>query len=157
MKLADAVKLADKSDDINRLKKDGYFLNSGMAFLDGAANKVEKWTLTYYNAGLNKVAQIIVDEGSAIVKEIGTPMHPTKEQLKPGDIKTSSEKMLEKATAEFKKHNQPASQIIMSIQNEGSQIIWSISFITKLLFLISIKIDAKTGEVISSQKTSLAK
>ena len=72
-------------------------------------------------------------------------------------MKTNSEKMLEKANTEFKKHKQPPSQIILSIQNHEGQISWTISFITKLLYLIAIKIDAKTGKVISSEKTSLAK
>ena len=157
MKLGDAVRLADKSDEIKKLKQEGYFLNSGMAFLDAANMGIGKWTLTYYSAELNQVAQVVVDKDAVLLKEIGTPMQPSKNELKIADIKTSSEKMLEKASAEFKKHKQPPSQIIMSIQNHDGRISWTVSFITKLLYLVAVKIDAKTGEIISSEKTSLAK
>lgn len=158
MKIGDAVKIAQKSDDIKALIGEGYFLNSGMAFLEAADDEVTVWNLTYYEPTGNHIAQIVVEDDSASIKEKGTPIHPTKLELKLSDIKTDNVKMIKKARTEFKKYNQPISQIILSLQREGEKkTTWKVNFITKMLFLISITLDAKTGKILSSESHSLAK
>ena len=72
-------------------------------------------------------------------------------------IKTTNDKMLDKARKEFSKYKQPVSQIILSVQKENGQPVWRINFITKMFYLITIKLDAKTGELLSSEMHSLAK
>jgi len=89
--------------------------------------------------------------------ESGTPMHPTKEKLDLKEIKTSSSKMLEKARNDFKKYKQPVSQIIMAVQAEDDRPIWHVNFVTTMLYLVTVKLDAKKGAVISSEMHSLAK
>jgi len=157
MKISDAVKAAEKSKDIKELLQDGYFLNSGMAFLEPMDKDAEKWTLTYYNPIKNIVAQVEVDETIVAVGERGTPIHPTKERLDIKEVKTSSAKMLEKARNDFKKYKQPVSQILMSIQTEGDRPIWRVNFVTTLLYLITVRLDAKKGDILSSEMHSLAK
>ena len=157
MKISDAVKAAEKSKDIKELLQDGYFLNSGMAFLEPMDKDAEKWTLTYYNPIKNIVAQVEVNETIVAVGERGTPIHPTKEKLDLKEVKTSSAKMLEKARNDFKKYKQPISQILMSIQTEGGRPIWRVNFITTMLHLITVTLDAKKGNILSSEMHSLAK
>jgi len=157
MKISDAVKAAEKSKDIKELLQDGYFLNSGMAFLEPMDKDAEKWTLTYYNPIKNIVAQVEVNETIVAVGERGTPIHPTKEKLDLKEVKTSSAKMLEKARNDFKKYKQPVSQILMSIQTEGGRPIWRVNFITTMLHLITVTLDAKKGNILSSEMHSLAK
>jgi hypothetical protein len=157
MKLADAVKLAGKSDDIRGLKNEGFFLNSAMAFLEPADNNVGVWNLTYYEAKSNQVAQIVVEKESVYIKERGTPMNPTKQVLDLMSIKTSEDKMLAKAQKEFGKYKQPVSQVIINLVSENDMTQWKINFITKMLYLITIILDAKTGELLSSSMHSLSK
>ena len=157
MKISEAVKLAEKSSEVKELKQKGYFLNSGMAFLEPFDNEVGSWNLTYYNTKENKVAQIAVEGDSISLKEKGTPLQPTKQELKLSGIKTSSAKMLEKAKKDFKKYKQPVSQIILSVQKENEKTVWRINFITKIFYLIIVRLDAKTGGLLSSEMHSLSK
>ena len=157
MKIREAVKAAEKSKEVKELKQKGYFLNSGMGFLEPLDKEVVAWNLTYYNQKANDVAQIVVDVDTVSLKEKGTPIHPTKQELKLDDIKTTNDKMLEKARREFKKYKQPVSQIILSVQAEDGRAVWRINFITKMFYLITVKLDAKTGELLSSDMHSLSK
>ena len=157
MKILDAVKAAEKSRDVKELLQDGYFLNSGMAFLEPLDKDAGKWTLTFYHSGKNAVVQAEVDGETVNLGEKGTPMHPTKERLDLRELKTSSAKMLEKARADFKKYKQPISQILISIQMEGGKPTWRVNFVTTLLYLITVKLDAKKGNILSSEMHSLAK
>ena len=157
MKISEAVKVAEKSKDVKGLLKNGYFLNSGMAFLEPLDTDVEKWTLTFYNPAKNIVAQVEVDVDTVALGEKGTPIHPTAEKLDLKEIKTSSAKMLEKARGDFKKYKQPVSQIILTIQVEGGRHLWHVNFVTTMLYLITVKLDAKKGGILSSEMHSLAK
>jgi len=157
MKIAEAVKLAEKSDDVKKLSKDGYYLNSAMAFLESGDKDASIWDLVYYEPTANKSAQIVVENGEIFLKEIGTPVKPTKETLTLSEVKTSSEKMLTKAGIEFQKYKQPLSQIILTIQKEGDKTVWKVNYITKMLYLVSIALDAKTGDLLSSEMHSLSK
>jgi len=157
MKISEAVKVAEKSKDVKELLQNGYFLNSGMAFLEPLDKDVKKWVLTFYNPEKNVVAQAEVDGDIVTMGESGTPMRPTKEKLDPKEIKTSSSKMLEKARNDFKKYKQPVSQIIMAVQAEDDRPIWHVNFVTTMLYLVTVKLDAKKGAVISSEMHSLAK
>jgi hypothetical protein len=157
MKIHEAVKVAEKSKDVKGLIQEGYFLNSGMAFLEPLDKDVEKWTLTFYNPAKNIVAQVEVDEAIVTLGERGTPIHPTKDKLDPKEIKTSSAKMLEKARNDFKRYKQPISQIIMAIQSEGGKHLWHVNFVTTMLYLITVTLDAKKGNILSSEMHSLAK
>ena len=157
MKIQDAAKLSEKSEEVKGLRKKGCFLNSAIAFLEPAEKKIKVWNLLYYCQQDNQVTQMVVDEDNTFVKEKGTPVNPTTEPLDLKEIKTNSEKMLEKANKEFAKYKQPLSQIIVSVLKEGDRTVWKINYITKMLFLITISLDAKTGELLSSVMNSLAK
>jgi len=157
MKIPEAVKVAEKSKDVKELMREGYFLNSGMAFLGPLDKDVEKWTLTFYNPAKNIVTQVEVDGDIVTVGEGGTPIHPTKEKLDPKEIKTSSVKMLDKARNDSKRYKQPVSQIIMTIQSEGGKHLWHVNFVTTMLYLITVTLDAKKGNILSSEMHSLAK
>jgi len=157
MKISDAVKVAEKSKDVKELLQKGYFLNSGMAFLEPLDKDVKKWVLTFYNPEKNVVAQAEVDGDIVTMGEKGTPMRPTKEKLDLKEIKTSSSKMLEKARNDFKKYKQPVSQIIMAVQAEDDKPIWHVNFVTTMLYLVTVKLDTKKGNILSSEMHSLAK
>jgi hypothetical protein len=157
MKILEAVKVAEKSKDVKELIGKGFFLNSGMAFLEPSDMEVSKWILTYYEPNKNLVVQAEVEGGVVSLSEKGTPMHPSKEKLDLKALKTSGAKMLEKAKKEFQKYKQPISQVIMSIQMEQERPVWRFNFVTKTLYLVVVRIDAVKGEVLSSEMVTLVK
>jgi len=157
MKVADAVKLAEKSGEVKALEKQGYFLNSAMAFLEAIDRDVVVWNLTYYEPKSNQIVQLSVDDDSVLLKDRGKPMRPSIQRLEMSAVKTSAEKMLAKAEKEYNKFKQPMGQIILTLQKEKDGPSWRFNFITKTLYLITIVIDAKTGKIVSSQMNSLVK
>ena len=157
MKIADAVKLAEKSGEVKALEKQGYFLNSAMAFLEAIDRDVVVWNLTYYEPNSNQIVQFAVDDDSVLLKDKGAPMRPSIQKLEMSMVKTSVEKMLAKAEKEYNKFKQPMGQIILTLQKEKDSPSWRFNFITKTLYLITVAIDAKTGKIISSQMSSMVK
>jgi len=155
MEFKDALKRVEKTQEVKKAKKDNYFLNSGIAILP-AGESVKSWIFTYYNEKENKVIQAVVDANSIEFKEPATPIQPTKKELKPIEVKTNSDKILEKATIEFKKLREPLSEIIMSIQDNG-ELYWHVNFITKTLCIVSVFIDAKKGTIMRVERTNLSR
>lgn len=155
--LRNAMKKAEKDEKVKELKEKGYFLNSGISILKPNQDVISDWNLTYYNLQENKVVQVIVDGEDIKLKEPATPLNPTKNELKLGEIKTNSSKMLEKTRKEFLKMDKPLSQVIITIQNEGDFITWKINFITQTLEIVSFRIDTKTGNILGSETILLTK
>lgn len=157
MKIADAIKLAEKSGEVKALEKQGYFLNSAMAFLEVIDRDVVVWNITYYEPKSNQIVQFAVDDDSVLLKDKGNPMRPSIQKLEMSMVKTGVEKMLAKAEKEYNKFKQPMSQLILTLQKEKEGPSWRFNFITKTLYLVTIVIDAKTGKIVSSQMNSLVK
>ena len=151
------MKKAEKDEKVKELKEKGYFLNSGISILKHDQNVISDWNLTYYNLQENKVVQVIVDGEDIKLKEPATPLNPTKHELKLGEIKTNSSKMLEKTRKEFLKMDKSLSQVIITIQNEGDFITWKINFITQTLEIVSFRVDTKTGNILGSKTIPLTK
>jgi hypothetical protein len=156
MLLKDVVKTAEKNKEIKKFKAEKYFLNSAMSVLEPGKEEMERWTLTYYNEKENSVVQVFVSEAELELKPPATPMNPTKQPLMMKRIKTNPEKVIQKAKEEFQKYKQPLSQIILSIQNDDGEV-WRIGFVTKLLTVVLVRIDAQTGKILSSEMHSLTK
>ncbi len=105
MKIADAIKLAEKSGEVKALEKEGYFLNSAMAFLEAIDRDVVVWNLTYYEPKSNQIVQFAVDDDSVLLKDRGAPIHPSIQRLEMSAVKTSIEKMLAKAEKEWQRQS----------------------------------------------------
>lgn len=153
MEFKEALKRIEKAKEVKNLKSSGYFLNSGIAMaLPG--KDVSQWIFTFYNMKENKVVQATVDE-TVEFKEPATPINPTQRELDAKKVKTNSDKVLKKATKEFMKFKQPAVEIIMSIQND-EQFSWHVNFVTKMLYIVTVKISAEDGKILDSKMTSLS-
>jgi hypothetical protein len=155
LKLKDAVAKAEKTDDIRKLRSSGFFLNSAISILQPDAEEVTEWILTYYNLKQNKVVEVVVNDALEF-KEAARPIKPTKEELLLSQVKTSDSNMLEKARKEFLKFREPLSQVILSLQVDGKPM-WSANFITKTLFIVTVKIDAGSGTLLGSEKNPLTR
>ena len=70
-------------------------------------------------------------------------------------VKASASRILKKGMKEFVKFKQPYNQIIITIS--GNPAVWKINFVTKILSVVIVEIDAKNGKVLNSSIESLMK
>jgi hypothetical protein len=156
MNLKDAIKKVESTKEIKSVKEKGYFLNSGISILSPGMFEVEQWMFTFYQPDKNLVVEAVIDDESVTVKEGAEPTHPTKVPLNVKEIKTNANKMIAKARTAFKKYRHPLSQIILSVQEEETTT-WRINFITKDLFVVTVRIDARNGKILETTQASLSK
>ncbi|MFH0986679.1 MAG: hypothetical protein V1911_01380 [Candidatus Micrarchaeota archaeon] len=151
-----AIEKAEVSEEVVQLRKNGYFLNSAFAVLGPEADKVEKWSLTYFNKEKNDTVEIKADANGVEKGVQGKPANPTKKELKLAQIKTGADEALAKARGEFNKKTEPLAQIIITLQNE-EPAAWKFNFITKSMFIVKVEISAETGEINQIKKDTLIK
>ena len=155
--LKQAVRKARKDSHIKSIEKRGYFFNSGFLMLQSNQTMWDKWILTFYNTGADRVIKVDVEKGKKPV-EIGKPSkaaNPTKQLLDLKKIKASASRILKKARKEFAKFKQPYNQVIITVS--GDPPVWKINFVTKILSVVIVEIDAKNGKVLNSSIESLMK
>lgn len=149
-----AVRKVKNRKQAAELKKDGYYLNSGLGLLNPGAQSPEKWILTFYNQEKNLVAEVTVNS-EVIFKPAATPINATPEKLRVGKINVPLEKALKIAAPHFEKYKKPLSQILVTIQNEKP--VWRINYITKTLEIVMIEMSAENGKILGSKIENLTK
>lgn len=148
------LKEAEKHPSIAELKKRGAFLNSAIAVI--ADGNPEKWRFTYYSPGTGLTATVLADDYGAEFSEPSPAPNPTKNPLDVKKARAAFEKVLKAAQKEFSKYKQPKQQIIATLQNEPPET-WNVNYITRTLYVITVKLDAKNAKVISSAMNSLTR
>lgn len=153
--LKQAARKARKDEHVKNIEKRGYFLNSGLLMLQPAQETWEKWTLTFYNTDADRVIGVDVGKGkkAVIVGRPAKASNPTKTALELKNVKTSAKRILKKATKEFEKFKQPLNQTIVTIS--GDPPAWKINFITKVLRIIAVEVDAKNAKILNSNSESI--
>lgn len=155
MKFKDAVKIAGKNEQVRELAERKYFLNSGIAMLAPGTYAFGDWILTYYNETENKVIQAFVSDAGVELKPPAEPLNPSKTALNVKLVKTSEDKMMEKAKKAFLVHQKELSQVIVIVQ--GEKPFWRFSFVTKTLEVVTVEIDAEKGVVTRDDVNALTK
>ena len=133
-----------------------YELTAAMAILKPNIYITHEWILMYYNKKENKTTQVVVTDEEVTVKNPEKPLKPSIKPLDLRKIKTNSDKMLEKSRKNFEQYKKPLSQLIINLTQE-KQPVWRFSFITKTLEVVTIEINAETGEVIGKKIQALTK
>lgn len=160
MLLKKAFEKAKESQEIKEKCIDNnYNLTAAMSILKSSSYKVEGWTLIYYNEKKHKTMQVIIKENEKMfeIKEPEEPLKPSTKKLELKKIKTNSDKMLEKAKKQFLEFHKPLSQIIINLSQNQGVPTWRFSFITKTLELVTVEINAETGEIMKKEKQKLVK
>jgi len=156
VKLKETIKKAEKDKKIKDLRKQGYFLNSGISILKPNQMEIVDWILTYYNLEKDLVVEVLVEKQGIQLKPPAPPLKPTEEELELKDIKVNANEMLDTALEEFRKFKRYLSQIIVTIPKD-KKVYFRFNFITRTLEVISVEIDAKQGMVLKSEITPLTK
>jgi|GEM_PF-2760829 len=159
MLLKEALNKASENEVIKSLTTNkGYLFTAVMSILSPSSYEVKQWILIYYNNNENKTIQAIIEEGKKIeVKSAEEPLKPSKQELQLSQIKTNSDKMIKKAVKEFQGYKKQLSQLIINLIQKENHALWRFSFITKTLEVITIEINAKTGEITRKEKQKLVK
>lgn len=148
------LKMAEKDSRVLELKKQGAFLNSAIAVI--AEDRLEKWRFTYFLPGSGLTATVLADDYGTEFSEPAPAPNPTKNPLDVKKARAAFEKVLKAAQKEFSKYKQPKQQIIATLQNEPPET-WNINYITKTLYVVTVKLAAKNGRVMGSAKHSLTR
>jgi len=137
--------------EIKKVEKKGYYLNAVISLLQPDESLPHNFIFTFLNQKDNLIIQIIVDSDSVEIKKPSKATKPTTEKLNFGKIKVFHKSVLKKAFKEFKKINEPLSQTILALEKKE----WKVTFITKLLNVFIVHIDATNGNIKKTHKVSL--
>ncbi len=157
MLFKDALKKSRGVEEVSALNESSdKELTAAMAILKPGVYEVHEWIFMYYNGKENKTTQVVVTEQGVEVKNPEQPLKPSTVALDLSKVKTNSDNMIKKAVDEFKKYKKPLSQVIINLTQEEKPV-WRFSFITKSLEVVTIKINAETGEVLDKKIQALTK
>lgn len=156
MKIHDAVQAVEEQrENIDELE--GTYLCSALAFADDKDNAtIATWELSYYHPKQKKITQVSVTDEEVTMQAKGDPTKAGEiHELSVASVKISAEDALANArTIQKAKYMQPVQRIFISLQTEDKKTLWSVTFISKLMSIVNIKIDAKTGDVLDSSLKS---
>lgn len=158
MDLKDAEKEAEKDENINEIIEKGGYLCSAYTFVK-RDEEIGGWNLNYYDPAEKNTTNISINEKGS---ETGFAQEPFRrkppQKLDIDEVEISSDKALEIADKEEKqKYGKPVEKILLSLQKSTKGEVWKITFITKVLSIILVEIDAGTGEIIKSKMSYLFK
>ncbi|MCD6477520.1 MAG: hypothetical protein J7K87_00780 [Candidatus Aenigmarchaeota archaeon] len=155
MRIKEAIRRAEKTKEISRIIKNGGFLTSGFVTIN-PKEKIEKWNLSFYDPENEKITSVSVSEGSVKIGVRDKPLHKKIYEPDKAKIKVNAEDALTTAKKEFKKYRLSPRKILVSLQKREREF-WNITFITKMGYLINVRIDAENGNVTKSEKINIFK
>ncbi len=161
MDLLKAIEYIEKSKETKEKVK-GMTLCSALSFLDNETELApKKWEVNYFDAKTKLLTQVSVDSsGHVSAHASAKPFNENLQvcEVNPGHLKITAEEAVKTAKEHEKKtFSQPVQKIFVSVQSEGKKPVWSVNMITKILSIVTIKIDAQTGKVIDAQSKSVLK
>ena len=158
----DAIEKVEDDENLKTLKeKDNLVLASAFAMLTGDSNVLDRWNINYFNPGTGELSNFLVKSDEVAFVETSKRIHDTEiKSLDISNIAIPVTKILsladEKAGLEFP-HEINKIFITLHHNSEYKNECWTITFFSKNLFLYKIKIDAITGDVVSSEMKHLLK
>ncbi len=150
MDVQQAIDRAKNNDDVRKLKD--YFLCSCFACIKQADEKINQWTLLYFNPGSNKVVDCFVNDKFVTV---GDETPPLGEIEKPdfSQIKIPIEDAIDTAARDYRKS---LINVLITLHQKGT-LVWTINFISPDMMAKTVDVDAKTGKVLREEETSLVR
>ena len=106
-----------EAEEIKEILKNGGFLSSGFITLE-SGEKIEKWNLSFYNPGTDKITSVTVSKDSVKMGVTDKPLHKKVYNPDESKIKIDSQEALERARKEFEKYKKPLAKILISFQKK---------------------------------------
>ncbi len=146
MELKTAIEKAKNDETIKKL--DGYFLGSCFACIKKAKDPINEWTLLFCKDG--KAVDCFVNDGSVTISKETRPLKDVK-QGNPEEATVTAETALKLADS---KHKKPTANILITLHQKDA-LVWTITMIDMTMTATSYDIDAKTGNIVKEETTSL--
>ncbi|GEM_PF-1320856 len=155
MKLKEAVERAEKLDEIQDILSSGGFLCSAYFMLEKDEDP-EGWNLAFYSEEKDEITAVEVTEDGTEVGVTDAPLHEETGRIRLEDVKIEAEDALESIREildeEFSVSHE---KILFTLKEEDGEHIWRAVFVGKSLSIVSVALDAETGEVVEKEKKSM--
>lgn len=148
MEVSEAIEKASNHSDIKALH--GYFLGSCFAVAKKSDDKIEDWTLMYYDSKTGKAVDCFVNKKFVTASKETRSVSPV-EKMELSGLKITIERALEIAQNKFARGT---INILITLHTKKA-LVWSISMIGVDLTVTTYDIDAKSGKILEEESTSL--
>lgn len=155
MRLIEAIKDAEKDDRIlDILKKEG-FLCAAYVTLKPEQDEIHGWELGYYDPKSNLITPVTVTGDFVKVGDADYPMEGRVHEALRGDVTIPSKEALRMGKEMAIKHQLPIQSIMLSLRKKEDGFEWTVVFITQLMSIIIVRIDAEDGKIKEDSVESL--
>ncbi|MBI5355625.1 MAG: hypothetical protein HZB68_04185 [Candidatus Aenigmarchaeota archaeon] len=155
MRLIEAIKDAEKDDRIQGiLKKDG-FLCAAYVTLKPDQDEIKGWELGYYDPQTNQITPVTVTDDFVNVGESDYPMEGRVHEVLKGNVAIPSKEALRMGKEVAGKHQLPIQSIMLSLRKKEDGFEWTVVFITQIMSIIIVRIDAEDGKIKEDSVESL--
>lgn len=154
-KLKKALKELKDLKDFKNFKKENSnaYLASCIVIIDG--KNIGDWQVDYYQPVKHKMTTFTLKDKIELKGEDNIFQKEKVEikELKLSEVKTGLDKML-KIVEDLRKKKYPgdfSNKVIAVLQNQDGKVIWNVTNLTSTLKVWNVKIDAKSGKIISEK------
>ncbi|MFA4819345.1 MAG: PepSY domain-containing protein [Candidatus Aenigmatarchaeota archaeon] len=148
MELKEAIDRAESDEGVKKLTK--YFMCSCFVCIKDIKDKIDEWTLLFYNPEKELVIDCFVNDKFVTLGE-ETP--PLKEVKKP-DFTEAHVTIKEALETVEKKFDKKTINVLITLHQKDT-LVWTINMITPDMNATTFDIDAKTGNIVHEETTSL--
>ncbi len=147
MRLIAAVKEAEKDDRIQKIIKKKGFLCAAYVTLKPEQEIIESWELGYYDPEAKKITPVSVTDDFIKVGEADSPLEGKLHEELSSNVTIPSAEALKAGKLEAAKHKIPVQSIMLSLRKKDDALEWNVIFITKLMSILIVRIDAEDGKI----------
>ena len=135
------------------------FLSHFFSQMDGSGNLKGNWEIGFFNPEHEKIVVFLQQDNTFLMKpedDVFKQKTTKVEELKIQSIQIPFEKAIEKVNETIKEHYEQTHRGdgFVTLQTFQEKTEWNVTFITKTLQFLNIRIDAITGEVNSHKAVS---
>lgn len=157
MKLKDAVEKAEELEKVTEILEGGGTFCSAFAIL-GKDEEVEEWELGFYSPERDEITAVKVTEEGPEVGVTDRPLHESGHAIELDEVEMGAQEALKKAKDIVEEeYGISYRRIFLSLKKEGDRQEWEGAFIGGGTSIVSVEIDAESGEVVDSERTSFVK
>ncbi|MFB6075628.1 MAG: hypothetical protein ABEK17_00640 [Candidatus Aenigmatarchaeota archaeon] len=146
--------MAKENEDIESLVNSGGYLCSAYVFLTPKDKEIDSWELGFHRPEENKIIPVSVNE-KVEANEGDKPLKEEVHQISIEDIEFNSREALEKAKKVQKDNfGRKVQKILLSLKKD-EELFWNVAFITGSFSIVTVKVNAKNGEIMETNEKTL--
>jgi len=156
MNLEDAVSEAKELEDIDEILSSGGFLCSAYLMIEKGKDP-ESWNLAFYSENENEITAVEVTESGPTIGVTDAPLREDTGEIKLEKVNTGADEALEKIKEVLEEEFSISyEKTLLTLKSGEDKQEWRAVFVGKSLSIVSIAIDADTGEVTEKERRSMS-